>query len=120
MNLNSPCGILSRRSGNRSNLPDSFGAREAFGIDCAGQRLQAVKQSRRGSVEKFVPNAENASSKRCGRPLPTAFRNNLFQRHAVARAAPRSDNNFRVKPSNVLSGRLAARGAQELAASGLD
>ena len=58
--------------------PDSFRAWEQLGMDREGQCMQALKQGRRRSVKKLVPDAENPPRKCRGSLLPTSFRNDLL------------------------------------------
>src|SRR6266404_6455297 len=80
---NSQRRIRGRGSWNRGNLPDSFRAREEFGMDREGQRVETLHERRGGSVKKFVANAEDTARARGGGPLPAPIHNDFIQRDPV-------------------------------------
>src|SRR3981081_2026176 len=81
------------------------------------QGVESLKKRGTGSVEKFVPDAEDAPSAGSGGLLPVAVSADFPQRNAVSCTAPRGNDDVWIQSHNFFGQDLLAGDAQEASAS---
>src|SRR5438128_5384749 len=84
-------------------------------MDSCRKRPQALDQSGCGRVEKFVANTVDAAGLTGAHLAPATVADDLFQRHAITRAAPGRDKDVGVLVKHCLGQALRTCFADELA-----
>src|SRR5437660_895504 len=84
-------------------------------MDSCRKRPQALDQSGCGRVEKFVANTVDAAGLNGAHLAPATVADDLFQRHAITRAAPGRDKDVGVLVKHCLGQALRTCFADELA-----
>src|SRR5260370_25969554 len=104
----------------RRYCAESFRNMKQLGMDGKSQRVEAAQERGSRRVEIFVADAVDAGRAHGASALPIPVGDDFFQRHAVARSAPGSDQDIGLQAQHFFGGNLTPRSAQKLTPGGLD
>src|SRR5689334_19010877 len=100
------------------NLSQTCGCWKALRMNGRSQCLQPVQQRAGWRVQKLVIDAIHSTLPCCFGLLPATADNNLFQRHAIPRAAPCRHDNVWIRVGDFFFRELFPRFAEEPSARG--